>query len=52
MKHETITEEEVREWCSMPIEDATLTRLTEILNGEYNLEGAREDILSYRNDAD
>ncbi len=48
MKEETITEQEVSEWCAMPATDATLSRLTDILNGTYSLDSAREDILSFR----
>lgn len=43
-----ITEYEVQAWCSIPMSDATLSRLTEILNGEYSIEDARHDILSFR----
>lgn len=46
--YRTITEEEVKQWCEMPMTDATLSRLTEILNGEYTLDQARMDILSFR----
>lgn len=46
--HESITEYEVHEWCSMPMTDATLSRLTELLTGEYSLNDARNDILSFR----
>lgn len=45
---ETITEDEVANWCAMSAYDATLSRLTDILNGEYSLDSAREDILSFR----
>lgn len=47
--YETITEQEVEDWCEGTISSFTLQRLTEILTGEYPLENAREDILSFRN---
>lgn len=48
--HTTITEHEVQEWCAMPITDAAISRLTELLTGEYSLKDARNDILSFRKD--
>lgn len=44
----TITYDEVSEWTKGTISDFTLDRLTEILNGQYNLDEARADILSFR----
>lgn len=44
----SITEVEVEEWCRGTITDFTLSRLTEILNGQYDLQDARNDILSFR----
>jgi hypothetical protein len=46
--YKTITENEVVEWAKGTIANYTLTRLTEILNGEYDLDEARRDILSFR----
>lgn len=46
---ETITEEEVEQWCIGTISDHTISWLTQILKGEYSLEDARKDILSFRN---
>lgn len=47
-----ITEDEVKSWCSMAMmsstESVAISRLTEILNGEYLVKEAREDILSFR----
>ena len=52
MDHTTITEQEVYEWCGQAMLDTTQERaiawLTEILNGEYSLEDAREDVMSFR----
>lgn len=46
--HETITEDEVRQWVDLGTFDYSISRLTEILNGQYSLDDAREDILSFR----
>jgi hypothetical protein len=44
----TITEDEVKNWCAGSFQYYTLERLTELLNGQYSLEDARDDILSFR----
>lgn len=44
----SINEEEVENWCKGTVSDFTLSRLTEILNGQYPLDEARKDILSFR----
>lgn len=43
-----ITEDEVKAWCVGTYSDHTVSRLTDILNKDYPLEEAREDILSFR----
>ena len=51
-KHKGITEQNVYEWCSRAMlattEERAITWLAEILNGEYPLEDARGDIMSFR----
>lgn len=46
--YKTITEHEVHNWCSTGMSEYTLSRLTDILNGDYSLANAREDVLSFR----
>lgn len=45
-----ITEKEVTNWCtgSGELTDCTASRLADILNGNYDLQEARVDILSLR----
>lgn len=45
---DNITEEEVLNWCNSELTDCTASRLSSILNGDYNLKEALEDILSLR----
>lgn len=46
--NEPITEDEVKTWCSGTMNDYTITYLTDILNKEYDLDEAIEDLLSFR----
>lgn len=46
--YKTITEDEVKNWCTGSLGFYSLERLTEILNGEYSLESARDDVLGFR----
>jgi len=48
MDYKTITEEEVETWCIGTFSNYEIARLTDILTGEYDLEEAREDVLSFR----
>lgn len=45
---ETITAEELENWCKGSICDLSKDRLLGLLTGEYDLKEAREDILSFR----
>ena len=51
MDYKNINEEEVKKWCGaamvMTTEERAIAWLTEILNGEYELSDAREDVLSF-----
>ncbi len=47
-KIKSITEKEVERWCDGTLSSFALQRLTDILTGEYSLDEAREDILSFR----
>ena len=47
--YETITYNEVEDWCEGMFHDFTLQNLKTILTGEYPLDEAREDILIDRN---
>ena len=47
-EYETITEDEIEEWCRGTISHNGMQYLKDILIGEYPLETAREDILSFR----
>lgn len=47
-EYETITEEEVINWCVGTFKTYEIDRLKDILTGEYSLDEAREDILSLR----
>lgn len=51
-EHETITQDEVETWCQGTVQNFVVERLHEILTGEYPLDNAREDILSFRPQTD
>lgn len=46
--YKSISEEEFEKWCDSALYDYSLIRLKDILTGEYPLDEAREDILSFR----
>ena len=48
LPHQTITEDEIKEWCNGTVSDFTLKRLFDIITGEYSLDEARKDILGFR----
>lgn len=47
-EYETITKDEVEWWCVGTISNHAVAYLHEILTGEYDINQAREDILSFR----
>lgn len=47
----TITDGEIKTWCDGTFTDYTFDRLRSIIIGEYDLNEAREDILSFRKES-
>lgn len=47
-EYKTIIEEEIKYWVTGSLGEYTLERLTEIIKGDYSLDEARRDVLSFR----
>lgn len=47
--HKFITDEMIEKWCNGTLRSYQFDYLKDILTGEYDLEKAREDVLSFKN---